>query len=176
MEKRPPEANAPHEQLLRTSVFGVALVAGVGSAVVKVWDMFYDNMKERGPIAELRTARKNEMNDVLVKAQTTPLSRSGFVEKTAAIERRFGTKFNSFVKDTLGIESEGLGMIKGTAQRFSALGPYTQRKIVFGTVFSTAVTVGGYMLLNQNADMKQALRRNHEALAKQTAAQDTGRA
>lgn len=159
-----PEKNS--HRWLRNGVFGTVLVAGIGAAILKVWDISYQNLKDLGDLGVLRADRKAEQNALMTRAKTAPMTASEFATATHAIERKFGKLYNSIIKEQAGIESEGLaGVVRGTVHRFNGLGPYTKAHIVFGTAFSTAATIGGYSLLNQNADLRHALRRNHQQLA-----------
>ena len=161
---QPVEKRYPDHQWLMKGAFVTALLTNFGHTVTRIWDLFYDNWKNDALFADLKTTRETAKDALSLKAKTEPMTRSQFVEASKKIENAWSTNFNKRLKDSLGIESEGLGMLKGTWQRFSTLGNHTSAKLVFNTVFTTAAALGGYMLINQNASMKRDMRSMQDRL------------
>lgn len=161
---KPVEERYPDHQWLVKGAFVTALATGFGGAVTKIWDMFYDNWKNSELFSDLRKAREDAKSALATEAKNNPMSRSDFVAGQKAIEDAWSSGFNKRLKETLGIESEGLGVIKGTWQRFNSLGNHTRPKIVFATVLSTAAAIGGYTLINQNANLKRDQQRMQDRL------------
>ena len=159
--KQPSESRYSTNRLLVDVSFVVAMATGIGHSVIKTWDMFYDNWKNNPIFASAKKERDDAKVLLTQDAVDKKIDYHQFTERSEKIEKAWGKEFNRLAKDHLKIESEGLGAIKGTWQRFHSLGNYTRNKIVFGTVLSTAASIGGYMLINQNAHMKKDLNATH---------------
>lgn len=152
---KPVSERYPDHQLLVKGAFVTALATGFGGAITKIWDLFYDGWKHSELFADLKQTREDAKSALALQAKANPMSHVDFVAAQKTIEDTWSKDFNKRLKETVGIESEGWGVIKGTWQRFNSLGNFTQPKIVFGTVLSTAAAVGGYLLINQNAHLKR---------------------
>lgn len=161
---KPVSERYPDHQWLIKGALVTALATGFGGAVTKIWDMFYDNWKNDDLFSDLKKTREEEKLALSAEAKTSGMNHDVFISKVKTIEDTWSKGFNARLKEKLGVESEGWGMIKGTWQRFNSLGNHTRPKIVFGTVLSTAAAIGGYMLINQNAHLKQDQQRLQERL------------
>lgn len=164
---KPVTERYPDHQWLVKGAFATAVLTSFGGAVIKVWDLFYDNWKKTDLFTDLQETREDAKKDLLKKAKNNSMDRKEFTLEMEEIENSWSKAFNKRLKDTLGIESEGLGMIKGTWQRFDSLGNHTRPKIIFNTVFATAAAIGGYMLINQNAHMKRDMLSMQDRLEKE---------
>lgn len=155
----------PDHQWLIKGAFVTALLTSLGSAVTKIWDLFYDSWKNEDLFSDLKAKRLADKAALAAEAKRHSLSHNEFISKVEKIESAWSEGFNKRLKENLGIESEGFGFFKGTWQRFNSLGNHTRPKLVFGTVFSTAAAIGGYVLINQNAHLKRDMGSMQDRLA-----------
>jgi hypothetical protein len=162
---KPVTERYPDHQWLVKGAFVTAVAVGTGGAISAIWKTFYDSWKDSPLVSDLKKDREKATETLALKAKSSPMSRVDFIANKKTIEDAWSTGFNKRLKNHLGIESEGLGMVKGTWQRFNSLGDYTRSKIIFSAVLSTAAAIGGYMLINQNAAMKRDQHRLQDQLS-----------
>ena len=156
----------PDHQWLLKAGLATAVLTGFGNAVVKTWDLFYDNWKTNPLFSDLRKNRGEAKTALAEKIQQTGMDYKDISSEMKTIEDTWSKAFNKRLLEKTGIESEGpWGRIKGTWQRFDSLGNHTKPKIVFGTVLTTAAAVAGYMLMNQNSHMKRDMQSMQDKLA-----------
>lgn len=133
----------------------MALVTGVSGSIIKIWDMFYEHVKKMPIFDEINKTRIQALNDLSTKVEATPMDTTTAIKTLAEIENDWSRGYRNILKDKLNIESEGWGAIKGTWQRFRAIGNYTRPQIVFGATLTTVAAVGSYMLLSQKAQSRR---------------------
>lgn len=161
----PAEQGVDELVLLRIGAYTAGAVAAVRAGVTKIWDVFYDNFKSYPLIEAERDARKVKRQELCDVAKEQKLSRKEFLQRYHKIENDYGHNFNTLIKDNFGIESEGfVGAIKGTWHRFQALGEYTQAKIAFGMVGSTALAVGSVVVIEKMLAKNAQFKKLHDAL------------
>lgn len=146
---------------LRKLTYGVAIFSGLGTAVIKIYDQFYQSIKGSPFIKALKEDR-NAVKDAIVadatrRAGTTnPMGPSELGSSLHRAERDFSKAVDTAILEKFGIESRGpIGKITGTWHRFRAMGPYSEAKLVFGTIFTTAIALSAFSLLNQRAEVRQ---------------------
>ena len=156
----------PDNQWLLKAGLATAILTGFTNAVVRIWDLFYNNWKNHDLFADLRKTREHEKAELSSKIQKTAMSYKDVSSEIQKIENKWSSGFNERLLDRMNIKSEGpWGMIKGTWQRFDSLGNHTKPKIVLGAVLTTSAAVAGYMLMNQNASMKRDMQSMQDRLA-----------
>jgi hypothetical protein len=156
----------PDNQWLLKAGLATAILTGLTNAVVRTWDLFYDNWKDDELFKDSREARKNAKGELSSKIKKTGMNYKDISSEMQTIENKWSSNFNKRLLENMGITSEGpWGMIKGTWQRFDSLGNHTKPKIVTGAVLTTTAAVAGYMLMNQNANMKRDMRSMQDRLA-----------
>lgn len=150
--------------VLQTGMYVLALGAGVATFSFKVWDQFYSKLKHTDLIRGLSDDRYAKLNEVYKASETKGISSDEYTQKIGEIEKEYSKNVNKVLKESIGIETEGMGAIKGTVQRFKALGPYTKVNIAGTALIATGTTLGAYFLLNQNAKLKHAMKTVHDKL------------
>ena len=114
---KPVAERYPDHQWLVKGAFVTAVAVGMGGAVTKIWDTFYDNWKDSPLVKDLRKDRELARKALAKQAKKNPMSRSDFMAAQKEIEDAWSSGFNKRLKDSVGIESEGWGVIKGTWQQ-----------------------------------------------------------
>ncbi len=172
MDQEKPTANyaSKHEpnHVLRAGMYTLAVTAGIATASFKIWDRFYSKIKHTDLFSALSDERYKAINEVYTNADKTGIPFEQYSKDVADIETAYSKNVNAKLKQAIGVETEGLGAIKGTVQRFKALGPYTKLNILGSGLIATGTTIGAYILLNQNARLRHELRDVHARLDDQS--------
>ena len=150
----PPKTIAD-SKLVRNGVFIGSAVIGLATAVISIWDEFYDDVKKRAPIKTMREERNAKIDGINLQGMLAPTESKYLApEKVLKGVQEANAEYAVRLRETLPKIGVPKGLIKGTYVRAKDLGPYNLGTIAMKTGASLALTIGGYYLINQNVRLK----------------------
>jgi len=140
---------------------GYVLAVGAGIATISnnIRDKFYDTVSHWPEFKALKNARNKQIDGVIIDGiKAGPINNDTFHKDTRVFHDAHN-ELHQELLNKLGFRTDKTigGYIKGTHQRWRALGEGKQFAILFSGAVSTGITIGSFFLLNQNAALKGKL-------------------
>ena len=132
---------------LRNGVIAVAagLLSGITAATNTLRDRFYSELKNWPRFKELFEAHERDLYEANEAHQNVPFSK--MADDIGPIKDSFAEKIENKLLAEHGIHTRGWkGYTEGTLQRLELSGARTKNRVIFNTVLSTAVAMGGTLM------------------------------